>query len=823
VAVLAVLKAGGAYLPIDPDYPPSRIAFMLHDAQPVLAITAADVASALPRNVATVVLDDVALDGVDAADLVDSDRRDPLTVLSPAYVIYTSGSTGTPKGVVVSHRGVANLVASQRSRLGVGAGSRMLQFASPSFDAAFWELCAGLLSGAALVVASAEQLLPGAPLTDLVREHAVTHVTLPPSALATLSVPDGLPTGTTLVVAGEACSAELVAAWSPEHRMINAYGPTEATVCVTTSDPLTPDATTPPPIGRPLSNTRMYVLDAGLNPVPPGVAGELYAAGAGLARGYWNRAALTAGRFVADPFGPAGSRMYRTGDVVRWRKDGNLEFAGRVDDQVKVRGYRIELGEIESVLAGCPGVGQAALVVREDREADKRLVAYVTPDTDTHGDGGEVAREQVGDWRAIYDEQYASSDPAPWGEDFSGWNSSYTRESIPLAEMREWRDTTVERVMSLRPRRVLEIGVGSGLLLSQLAPRCETYWATDFSAPAIETLTARVNEDPDLTGRVTLRTQPADDTGGLPAGYFDTVVINSVVQYFPGADYLVEVLTRITDLVAPGGSVFVGDVRNLRLARHMAAGVQTHRHPTPTDTAVINRAVERALADEEELLIDPEFFTALQERLGVTATEIHLKRGHSDNELTRYRYDVVLRTQPVTAQPVEQDQWEWPEHEDGLTALRQYLTAAKPAGLRVSAIPNQRLLDDSAALSALENGTPLSDPSPTGDAATPETLHTLGEELGYWVGCTWSATDPQSLDAVFVTAPLLRPGAPVDLYAPAQPAGTPLTSWVNTPTRGRRERRLADVVRGWVCERVPDYMVPAAFVVLEGLPLNPNG
>ncbi|MGH3799699.1 MAG: amino acid adenylation domain-containing protein, partial [Pseudonocardiaceae bacterium] len=382
VAILAVLKAGAGYLPVDADYPAARIAFMLHDAQPALLLTSTQVMGCVPGDSATpqLVLDDpetvAVLAGCAGTDPTDADRTVGLTPQHPAYVIYTSGSTGAPKGVVVSHAGVASLAAAQIEHFEVGIHSRVLQFASPSFDASFWELCMGLLSGAALVVARTEQLLPGAPLGALARRQRVTHVTLPPSALAVLPVQDGLPPAVTVVVAGEACPPELVATWSTGRQMINAYGPTETTVCATMSHPLSAATQMPPPIGRPIVNTRVYVLDAGLQPVPPGVAGELYIGGAGLARGYLHQPGLTAQRFVADSYGPAGTRLYRTGDLVRWRADGDLEFLGRVDDQVKVRGFRIEPGEIETVLATHPDVAQAVVIAHEDHLGDKRLAAY---------------------------------------------------------------------------------------------------------------------------------------------------------------------------------------------------------------------------------------------------------------------------------------------------------------------------------------------------------------------------------------------------------------------------------------------------------------
>ncbi|MCC9312196.1 amino acid adenylation domain-containing protein, partial [Kitasatospora sp. RB6PN24] len=381
VAMLAVLKAGGVYLPVDPAYPAERIAYVLGDAAPVCVLTdgATRDAVSVPVPVPQVLVDGIEWSGPElgGGDVVDAERTAPLMLDSSAYVIYTSGSTGRPKGVVVSHRGIAGMVASQVERFGVDSGSRVLQFASPSFDAAVWETCMALLSGARLVLAAAEELLPGPALVEVLRRHRVTHATLPPAGLAVLPE-GGLPDGMTLVVAGEACPPELVERWSVGRRMVNAYGPTETTVCATMSGPLQGSGVVP--IGGPIRNTRVYVLDGSLRPVPVGVAGELYVAGAGLARGYLRRAGLTAERFVASPFGAAGERMYRTGDVVRWTVDGELVFAGRADEQVKIRGFRVEPGEVESVVAAHPLVAQVAVIAREDAPGDKRLVAYVIGD-----------------------------------------------------------------------------------------------------------------------------------------------------------------------------------------------------------------------------------------------------------------------------------------------------------------------------------------------------------------------------------------------------------------------------------------------------------
>ncbi|MFG2379325.1 amino acid adenylation domain-containing protein [Streptomyces sp. NPDC048504] len=374
-ALLAVLKAGGAYVPLDPDHPAERMAYVVRDAGLEVVLTSRALTETLPGDVRTVVVDDPAVRTELAALDSSATACAELRPEHPAYVIYTSGSTGRPKGVLVSHVGVASLVAGHVQHLAVGPGARVAQFASAAFDTFGWEWMMALLSGATLVVVPADRRL-GTALPEFLAETRVTHATLPPAVLATLDE-GSISMDTVLVVAGEACPPDVMARWARGRAMFNSYGPTETTVDATLWRCDAGAAAVA--IGSPVVNTRVYVLDERMAPVPVGVAGELYVAGVGLARGYVGRAGLTAERFVANPFAEGGSRLYRTGDRARWTADGRLVFAGRTDDQVKVRGFRIEPGEIEKVLDGHPRLSQAAVVVHEDTQGGKRLVAYVVP------------------------------------------------------------------------------------------------------------------------------------------------------------------------------------------------------------------------------------------------------------------------------------------------------------------------------------------------------------------------------------------------------------------------------------------------------------
>jgi amino acid adenylation domain-containing protein len=376
VGLLAVLKAGGAYVPLDPSYPVERLSYMLADSGCPVLLTQARLTGVLPVNEIQVVCVDR-----DRAAIAAAATTNPLSGVEPgnlAYAIYTSGSTGKPKGALLTHRGLRNLAEAQVQRFAVKAGSRVLQFASLSFDASIFEITMALRAGATICVATGEAVLPGGALLRLLREQRIEVVTLPPSVLASLAVEE-LPELTTIIVAGEACSGELVRRWSAGgRRFFNAYGPTETTVWATTA--LCQAGEKKPPIGYPIGNGSVYVLDAELEPVPVGVTGELHIGGLGVARGYLKRAELTAEKFIPDPYGAAaGARLYKTGDLARYRPDGQIEYIGRTDNQVKVRGFRIELGEIETVLSRHSAVQVALIVTREDVAGERRIVAYVVP------------------------------------------------------------------------------------------------------------------------------------------------------------------------------------------------------------------------------------------------------------------------------------------------------------------------------------------------------------------------------------------------------------------------------------------------------------
>jgi len=814
VAILAVLKTGAAYLPIDPGLPDARIAFMLADADPVLALTTAGLAARLARCDVTVL--DAAAPGAKTRGALTPPGADDI-----AYLIYTSGTTGTPKAVAISHHNVTQLLTAP-GLFTPSARQTATQCHSYGFDISVWEIWAALLHGARLVVVPEAVTRSAAELHRLLVAEQVSVMIQTPSAAAVL--PTEALESVTLVVGGEACPTEVVDRWASARLMINQYGPSETTMYVA-STALRPGLSAAP-IGSPVPGAALFVLDPGLRVAPVGVAGELYVAGTGVSYGYVGRAGLTAARFVACPFrGPdlTGTRMYRTGDLARWTAQGQLQLVGRADEQVKIRGYRIEPAEIAAVLTNHPQVAQAVVVAHTSAAADTQLAAYVVRDRNaTLTRAPEQESGLVRQWQGVYDQLYSGAlqPGAPIGaDDFTGWNSSYTGEPIPLDQMRQWRDAAVRRIRALSGRRLLEIGVGSGLLLTQLAPQCTQYWATDFSAPTIEALKQTVATRP-WADRVQLRVQPADVTDGLPAGHFDVVVLNSVAQYFPSAAYLLDVLNAAMRLLSPGGALFVGDIRNLTLLPAFTTAIAC-ANAQDTDTAATIRAqVRRDLLTQHELLLAPEFFTALASHFpDIGAVDIQLKDMAAVNELSNYRYDVVLRKAPASARSLAQapsrpwQQW------GNLDTLRDYLHSQRPAELRITAIPHAGIGTELATAHALGHApdhTPLSrlSPQPSPDAASPHRCHQLGRQLGYATVVTYSPI-PGLIDVIYT-----RDGAPAltDVYLSGHPAG-PLTDYVNDPTM----TDLTTQLRQHSAARLPDYMVPATIMLIDSVPLTVNG
>jgi amino acid adenylation domain-containing protein len=862
VALFGILKAGAAYLPLDPEYPQQRLQFMLEDSQVPLLLTQSSLIDKLPNHQAKTVF--LAETWEEIKPMNRDNLTEKVTASNLANVIYTSGSTGKPKGVMVEHQGLCNLALAQIDTFAVSSQSRVLQFASFSFDACISEVLMALGAGATLYLANKDNLMPGLPLIKQLRDNKITHITLPPSALAVLPW-DNLSSLQTIIVAGEACSPELVKKWSQGRNFFNGYGPTEGSVCATIAKctPVDEKIT----IGRPIPYVQVYILDSHLQPVPIGVPGELHIGGAGVARGYLNRPELTQEKFIPSPFEEQGlipppplnkggnqwSKLYKTGDLARYLPDGRIEYLGRIDNQVKVRGFRLELGEIEAVLSQHPLVQEAVVIARADQTSDHdhdqlntNLVAYLVPALKDQVLPEQLAQwqsEYVSDWQKIYEESY--SKPQPQTEDptfnISGWNSSYTGQAIPAAEMQEWVDQTVSRILGNQPpQRVLEIGCGSGLLLFRVAKHCQEYWGADYSSATINNLEHLCSTIEGLEGKVKLLHRTADDFTGIPQATFDRVVINSVVQYFPSVDYLLQVIAGAVKTIADQGQIFLGDIRSLPLLEPYHAAVQLARAEANKPLEQWQKQVNQSVATEEELLIEPQFFIALKQRFPrISWVEIAPKRGQAQNELTQFRYDVTLHLD-TDGQKTTIPWLNWQRDGFSLGQLQDKLKLEQPEYLGIRDVPNQRLQKALQILDCLENPPGVTTVGElrqllgknTEIGINPEQMWQLGEQLGYTVHLSWwEGSQDGSFDVVFCRQNAIL--EPIISKVDQQPYpnfwddGTIIpkswTDYTNNPLYGKLVQKLVPQVREFVQQKLPSYMVPQAFVLLNTLPLTPNG
>jgi amino acid adenylation domain-containing protein len=839
VALMGVLKAGGAYLPLDPAWPLARRAQLLREAAPQLLLTqkGLDAPEAAPPTLRL----DAEWPALAEQPVHDLDPAGDASSL--AYVIYTSGSTGAPKGVMVSH---ANLAAAsrawQRSYKLRELRGRHLQMAGVAFDVFSGDVARALASGGCLVLCPPEVLADPARLYALLRDEQIDCAEFVPAVLRPLidyCERSGrrldflrlLIAGSDNWTLGEYLRAR--ALLGPHGRAINSYGLTEATIDSSFFETDAPasslELARPVPIGRPFPGMALYLLDEALRPVPPGQQGELFVGGSGVARGYLGRPDLTEARFLPDPFAARPDRrMYRTGDLARQLPDGNFELIGRADEMLKIRGLRIEPGEVEALLRRHSSIVEAAVVARPDRRGEPALVAFVVPSR-APGHREAEAEAVVAQWREVYESEPLARPPAALGEadahfNITGWTSSYTGAPIPAAEMREWVDQSVATILRLRPARLLEIGCGPGLLLFPIAPRCQEYWGLDFSKSVIDYVNQQLSQPGGAIAGVRLLERHADELHDLPAGFFDTVVINSVTQHFPSAEYLLRVLEGAVAASGPGGRIFVGDVRSLPLVRAFHCSLQLHRAPDSLALEALRARIAQAAAREEELLLDPGFFAALCRRIPrLAGVEVRLKRGHAHNEMSRFRFDVMLHLDTAPA-PSETSWHEWAQfaHQEG---LRQRLEAERPASLGLRGLPNARLAAESLALRAVERaeaGQTLADLRRELDlppeAVDPEQLHALAEALGYAAALAPNPADPLCFDAL-----LVRQDAGEAVLYTAAPAELGSLTLANDPLRPLEAEHLVPELRRHLREQLPEAMVPSAIVLIDALPLGANG
>jgi amino acid adenylation domain-containing protein len=855
-AIIAVFKAGAAYLPLDPAAPPARLAQIISQSRASLLLAAEEFARPLAQ----------------AVEPLPEASRPPIRPIAPAppeeapaenlpprsgprnlaYVIYTSGSTGVPKGAMIEQRGMVNHLYAKIRELNLTAADVIAETASQCFDISVWQFLAALLVGGRVEVFPDEVAHDGPRLLEATEERAVTILETVPSLLRTMLDErererlDGLSLRDLrwMVLTGEALPPDLCRRWlerRPRIPILNAYGPTECSDDVThhaVFEPPPPEVVNMP-IGRPIINTQLYILDENLTPLARGCRGELYVGGDGVGRGYLHDPARTAEVFVPDPLsGAAGARLYRTGDASRYLPDGAVEYLGRIDNQVKLRGFRIEPGEIEAALTQHAEVREALVVAHESEAGEAHLVAYVVPALGAAASAppaADLEARQVERWQAVYNDVYGEQARSERDEalNLRVWINSYTGRPFPEEEIVESVEDSAQRILSLRPSRVLEVGCGTGLIMFRVAPYCESYFGTDISKEALRLLGQQLEKSRQALPEIRLEARAADDFEGLPPNSFDVVVVNEVAQYLPSGDYLRRVIEGALKVVRPNGAVFVGGVRSLPLLEAFHASVQLAEAPASQAVVQFRQQVLKRSLQEKELLLSPDFFLDLPARLPrISHVHCELKGGRHLNEFTKFRYDVVLRVGEEDGgapAPVWRD---WQAEGMTLDALVRMLRDEAPEQLCFANVPNARLTEDLALLRLLEGfdrratvgelRRALREEAAAGDGVDPASLWALQRDLPYVVNVSAFGLDEGGRVAVVLRKASASQG-PAQLSPPREPRRKHAGPYANDPLRWATVEQLGPELREHLRERVPEYMLPAAFVFLPQMPLTPNG
>jgi amino acid adenylation domain-containing protein len=835
VVLLAIWLRGSAYLPLDAVSPLPRIARML-DTAGARAIVAQDDPGLGELAIPVISMAALLEVRVDAA-VSGATASPPFSVAGHrlAYVLFTSGSTGAPKGVAVGHDALANLLWSFTEEIGVEPGDVVLWSTTLAFDIAGLEIWLPLVNGASVAVSNTDPLGDFAGFAGSIEEMSVTVMQGTPSAWRLLKEANWRNPGIhTAICGGEALPSDL-AHWLADAvpQAINAYGPTETTIWSSTQD-LHGWKGGPVPIGLPIRETEILVLDESLDRVAEGQIGEIFIGGRGLAVGYVGDPTLTAERFVPNPFDPAGGRIYATGDL-GYLDDGVLMYSGRRDRQVKIRGHRVELEELREVLLSHPDVTDAVVTTVSGPDGSIALDAYAVPRGEILLEAVDTASRHRGEaWRETFESNFTQGRIGIEGSDESalalnGWVSAITGDPFPSEDVRSWGDSTVSSVLNFRPSRILEIGAGGGLIALKLAPSCESYFATDLADSAVRRLKVAGAE----AGLAQLKVaqMAAHEVATLPDPPFDCVIMTSVIQYFPSERYFRDVIDQLVARLPEGAVIFFGDVRNLDLLREFHLWRAAEQAAPDADPEVVAEIALRRMRGETELLLSPSWFgryAASSPR--VASMEVGPSPAPVVNELTRFRYQAVLvvGSEPAASEPPASRRWG-----DGIDDARSLADALDAADddLLLEQIPDPRTAEPRSLSAALQHADPPATMRELRQAVGPReaqgldpgVIASLARARGFDVRLCYPDGEPDRFDAYFDRGRSTLPHALRDAADQHPKQGLLVKDPSVSLGLISLRRRLAPQLREHLRDTLPSFMIPQRITFLAELPVLPNG
>lgn len=834
--LLAVIKTGSAYVPIDTSYPIERIDQVIKNVEPKCILVSKKFAD---KYVGYKVLfvEDIFEASINFSkkDLNIQTEKDSLV-----YILHTSGSTGIPKGVCMNQNALVNLLLWQKRKSTAKLNTKTIQFSPLSFDVSFQEIFATLTTGGNLVLISEDERIDPFKLLDILSEQQINRIFLPFVALQSITESAGAthiyPINLKEVMtAGEQLkiTPQIVKFFSriPDSSLYNQYGPTEAHV-VTQLELTGNPAQWPslPSIGKAIDNTTIYILDENLSDLPQGEIGELCIGGLCLANGYLNLPDLTADKFTYLP--TSHTRIYRTGDLAKILPDGNIEFLGRSDHQVKIRGYRIELGEIEAHLNNQNGVKQAVVNAQEDKNGNKKLIAYLTVDALNSAKKESVSWLER--WNIMYDTGIKSG-----LQDVNASEGSISKSILKQItnsdeydiQTDEWITESTARIKEIGAKRIVEIGCGDGQLITELSPLAELYIATDYSSVAIDYINKKIEANPEKWKNVSALVAEANDFSQISDVSPDLILINSVVQYFSSSNYLFDVIEKAAETIQ-SGCIFIGDVQGKNTLRMHHAADQFLHSPDDLSIAAFEERICRRIDIEDELMIDPDFFYLVQKELpNISHVEIQLRKGHYLNETTKYHYDAWLYINSAIEVVEPEQTIDWENLYD-FSELEQKLVELPLKTILLRNIPNLRLKQD---FNLIKHLNQFSSVSTLGDlrkalvyekndGLEPDAFWELGSKLGFQTFVRWANDGSDgNFEAIFIPINNKLKGT----IKPSQLSIKDLSlreyeDSINVLANSEN----SEIIKLWknnLHDVLPEYMIPSELVILNKIPLTTTG
>lgn len=808
ITQLGILKSGASYVSIDFNYPEERIKYILDDAKCNLIITDCD----------------VYFPGYNFENLeycFSESIIAPEISINPeqlAYNLYTSGSSGKPKGVMISHRNLLNFILSMKEKPGIEPEDKLLSVTTISFDIFGLELFLPLVAGATAIIAETEEIKDINKLVNLINNVNIMQAT--PSLWKLLI--DSQWTGNNklkILCGGE----EMPKSFGNKllhygKEVWNMYGPTETTIW--SSIYKVPEPIEHITIGKPIFNTHIYILNNELNLCPIGIPGEIHIGGEGVGLGYYNNKDLTSKKFIHNPFNTSKT-LFKTGDIGLLLQDGNIKYLGRKDNQVKINGNRIELGEIESIILEHPLIKNSLVDLWKIDDNSKKLISYITIDNSNLELFNErIEKKHVENWEKAYTSIVYSNSNLNNSfsyQSFNQWKSSYSNEKIPFNEMKNWLDNTVNRVLINNPKNVLEIGCGEGNILKAIIQHIHSYCGCDISSRIISNL-SEVVDSTSYKNKITLFHSSADNLTFAKNKLFDCIIINSVVQYFPSANYLLNVINEAISLLSEEGIVYIGDVRDERLLKTFHSSVQFKKASQSTKISTLRDKILNAINNENELLLSPDFFNNLIHFYPeISSIQTLSKEENNSNEISKFRYDVIIKK---STQIISNTHETFSYYNHSLEFILEHLNNSNDKIILYEDIPNKSLLDDLSIVNDIDS----LDPSK-------EVRHISlnRQKIGFSPSDLYSLRD-DNFDVIVIPKSIKNLSLVIGpknslkhFKTTTSSTSNTLKEVVNQHSRDNYNQMIIDELTSFISKKVPYFMIPNKWLIVDNLPLLPNG